>query len=88
MTAFLSFADLGVRPTCLFVLEWEHFHCASRGDLVQCANDLPFTLACWVISIDGCGGKDETPASWAMTVLANDGHLQFKPYTAFAGLIL
>ena len=55
---------------------------------MHCANALPFTLACWVISIDGSGGKDVAPASWAVVVLANDGHVQSKPYTACAGLVL
>ena len=41
-----------------------------------------------MIAIDGSGGKDGAPASWAVIVLANDGHLQFRPYTAFAGLVL
>ena len=51
------------------------------------ANALPFTLARMVISIGGSGGKDGAPASWAVIVLANDGHLQFlKPYSACAGL--
>ena len=49
---------------------------------------MPIMLARWVISIDGSGGKDGAPASWAVIVLANDGHLQFEPYTAFAGLFL
>ena len=56
--------------------------------MVHCANALPFTLARWVISIDGSGGKDGAPASCAVIVIANIGHLQFKPYTAFAGLVL
>ena len=55
---------------------------------MHCANALPFTLARWVISIDGSGGKDGAPASWAVLAIANDGDLQFKPYTAFAGLAL
>ena len=52
------------------------------------ANALPFTLERMVISIGGSGGKDGAPASWAVIVLANDGHLRFEPYTAFAGLFL
>ena len=40
-----------------------------------------------MISIDGSGGKDGAPASWAVIVLANDGHLQFKPYTAFCRIV-
>ena len=87
MAAFLSFADLGIRPPCLF-LGWEHLHCASRNASVHCASALPFTLARWAISIDGSGGKDGAPASWAAIVLANDGHLRLQPYTAFAGLVL
>ena len=55
---------------------------------MHCANALPFTLACWVTSIGGNGGKDGAPASWAVVVLANDGHVQLKPYTACAGLVL
>ena len=55
---------------------------------MHCANGLPFTLARRAISIDGSGGKDGAPASWAAIVLANDGHMRLKPYTAFAGWVL
>ena len=55
---------------------------------MHCANALAISLAYWVISIDGSGGEDGAPASRAVIVLANDGHLHFKPYTAFAGLVL
>ena len=76
-------------PSLPDLLEWEHLQGASRDALAQSANALPFTLARWLISIDGSGGKDGAPASWAVLVLSNDGHLQLKPYTAFcAGLVL
>ena len=88
MSAFLSFEDLGICPPCLNGWNGNIYMCASRDALVHCANALPFTLARRAISIDGSGGKDGAPASRAVIVLANDGHLHFKPYTAFAGLVL
>ena len=77
-----------VPPPLPVLLEGEHLHCASRDASVHCANALAISLACWVISIDGSGGKDGAPASRGVIVIANDGHLHFKPYTAFAGLFL
>ena len=83
MTAFLSFCRPWQSPYLPDSLELEHSHCASRDYLVHCANALPLSLARWVISIDGSGGNDGAPASWAVIAIANDGHLQFKPYRVF-----
>ena len=87
MSAFLSFEDFGIRPPCLNVWNGNIYMCASRDALVHCANALPFTLARWVISSYGSGGKDEAPSSWAVIVFANDGHLQFKNAHSFCRIV-